>query len=77
MGEYHSTYIIQCTRSSNLGFLILDSVSFINDHVSPVELLEGGLLPEHHLIGGDHHIPLTRHYLLLDDACLQPVCTYV
>ena len=53
-----------------LGFLILDPVCLINDNVSPVELLEGGLLFEHHLVGGDHNVPLPRHDLLTDDTML-------
>lgn len=56
---------------ANLGLLILDSVGLINDHVPPVELLEGGLLSEDHLIGGHHNIPLTRKNLLLDNTCLD------
>lgn len=53
-----------------LGLLILDAVSLINDHVPPIELLEGSFLPEHHLVGGHNYIPLTRENLLLDDTCL-------
>ena len=45
-------------HTAYLGFFVLDPVSLVNDNVSPVELLEGGLLLEHHLIGGDHDVPL-------------------
>ena len=74
MVEYQGSCTIQHSRMSNLWFLILDAVSFIDDHVPPVELLEGCLLSENHLIRGDHHVPLTRKNLLLDDPCLQPGC---
>lgn len=40
-------------------FLILDPVGFINDYVSPVELLHYGLLTYAHLIGGYAHVPFT------------------
>ena len=46
--------------------LVLDAVGLVNDQVAPVEFLEGGLLPEHHLIRGDYRIPLSRHYLFTD-----------
>ena len=51
--------------------LVLDAVGLVDDKVAPVEFLEGGLLPEHHLIRGDDHIPLPRHYLFTDYPFLE------
>ena len=54
----------------HLGLLVLDPMCLVDHHVPPVELLEGGLLLQHHLVGGDDHVPLPRHDLLADDAVL-------
>lgn len=62
---------------ANLRLFILDSMSFIDDHVPPVELLKGGLLSEDHLVGGNDNIPLPGKNLFLNDACLGTVYVYV
>ena len=58
-------------------------MGLVDDHVPPVEFLEGGLLSQHHLIGGHHRVPLARHNLLGYDTRLDKIqrlmckCIYV
>lgn len=62
--------------TANLGFLILDTVSLINDQVSPVELFEDGPLDNNHLIGSHAHIPLAWQQRVTDKSRLQPEVSY-
>lgn len=62
--------------TANLWFLILDTVSLINDQVSPVELFEDGPLDNNHLIGGHAHIPLAWKQRVTDKSRLQPEARY-
>ena len=55
---------------TNLGLLVLDPVSLVDDQVAPVELLEDGLLPDDHLVGGDADVPLPRQQHVTDQGRL-------
>lgn len=58
--------------TANLWFLILDTVSLINNQISPVELFENGPLDDNHLIGSHAHIPLAWQQRVTDKSRLQP-----
>ena len=42
-------------------YFILNPVGFVDDQIAPVELLEDGFFFEHHLVGRDKDVPMTRH----------------
>ena len=54
-----------------LGLFILDPVGLVNDNVTPVELLQHRLLPDHHLIGSDAHVPVPGHQGVCDEYSLR------
>lgn len=56
-----------------LGLLVLDAVGLVNHNVAPVELLEGGLLDNDHLVRGHAHVPLGVHHHVLDRLRLGKV----
>lgn len=57
-------------KFGKLGLFIFDSVSLVDDHVTPVELLEHGLFPDDHFIRRDAHVPVSGHQNVANERIL-------
>ena len=59
------------TQRAHLRLLVFDPVGLVDDQVPPVELLEHGLLPDEHLVGGHAGVPFSRQQHVPNEGVLK------